>query len=403
MKIQNLHKAKKIFLAIFIILNIQLLSGCWDRKEVNDLGLVTAAGIDKKTDKTLELSVLVYIPKSAGRQQSMNGSGGGSSAQTLVRSAEGVTIADAMSKLQEKLPRHIFWGHSEVFIFNEKLAKNGLAKHVDFIMRHPQLRERSQIFISKQKAKEVLRLIPPMERDLAIVLRELESLKTGIEVTVKDYAEMLINESGDTAVPWIKMLPPEKGKEKIETIAYISGTAIFKKDKMIGKIDDSVTRGVLWLRNEVRLAIVTIKLKENNEYVSLSLQKATTKLIPKVENGKWKMLLKADAEADIVQNTTKLDMTNPVVVNHLQQQLKKEVENRVKLALVQVQKNMKADVFGFGDAFYRKYPNLWKREKSRWNEAFPNVEVTIVSDIKIRRQGMNSVLSAIIPEKVKEK
>jgi spore germination protein KC len=160
---------------------------------------------------------------------------------------------------------------------------------------------------------------------------------------------------------------------------------------------------VLWLRNEVRLAIVTIKLKENNGYVSLSLQKATSKLIPKVENGKWKMLFKADAEADIVQNTTKLDMTNPVVVNHLQQQLKKEVENRVKLALVQVQKNMKADIFGFGDAFYRKYPNLWKMEKSRWNEVYPNVEVTIVPDIKIRRQGMNSVLSSIIPKKVKEK
>lgn len=387
---------------LFISIIVLLLSGCWDRKEVNDLGLVTAAGIDKISDKTLELSVLVYIPKSAGSQQSMDGGSGGVSAQTLVRSATGITIADAMSKLQEKLPRHIFWGHSEVFIFNDELAKMGLAKQVDFIIRYPQLRERSQIFITHQKAKKVLSLLPPLERDLATVLRELESLKMGMEVTVKNYAEKLISDSKDTAVPYIKMLPPAEGKKKKETIAYISGTAIFKKDKMVGIIDASVTRGVLWLRNEVQLATVTVKPREAKGYVSLSLLEASSKLVPGFDHGRWKMVLKTEAEADIIQNTTQLDMTDPKVVKSLQRQLKKEIEDKVNLALTSVQKDMKADIFGFGDAFHRKYPALWKKQKSHWNEIFPNVDVTIDSNIKIRRQGMNSVLSSIFPREVKQ-
>lgn len=387
---------------LFISIIVLLLSGCWDRKEVNDLGLVTAAGIDKISDKTLELSVLVYIPKSAGSQQSMDGGSGGVSAQTLVRSATGITIADAMSKLQEKLPRHIFWGHSEVFIFNDELAKMGLAKQVDFIIRYPQLRERSQIFITHQKAKKVLSLLPPLERDLATVLRELESLKMGMEVTVKNYAEKLISDSKDTAVPYIKMMPPAEGKKKKETIAYISGTAIFKKDKMVGKIDASVTRGVLWLRNEVQLATVTVKPREAKGYVSLSLLEASSKLVPGFDHGRWKMVLKTEAEADIIQNTTQLDMTDPKVVKSLQRQLKKEIEDKVNLALTSVQKDMKADIFGFGDAFHRKYPALWKKQKSHWNEIFPNVDVTIDSNIKIRRQGMNSVLSSIFPREVKQ-
>lgn len=400
----RLQIIKKFFLFFPVSLFVFLLSGCWDRKEVNDLALVTAAGVDKGANNAIELSVQVYIPKSSSGGQSMEGSGGGGGgSQTLVRSATGVTIADAMSKVQEKLPRHIFWGHTEVFIINEALAKKGLAKHVDFIIRDPQLRERSQLFISKQDAKEVLSLFPPLERDLATVLRELDSLKVGMEITVKDFAEMLVSESGDTAVPWIKILPTEEGREKLETIAYIAGTAIFKKDKMVGKINDSVTRGVMWLRNDVPLATVTVKTSEANGYVTFNLQKATSELIPTIENGKWKMLLKADAEADIIQNTTQLDMSNPDEMQSLQRLLKKEVENRVKQALAQVQQDMKADVFGFGDAFYRKYPHLWKREKNRWDEIFPNVEVTIDPTIKIRRQGMNSVLSAIIPKEVKEK
>ncbi|WP_335439856.1 hypothetical protein [Neobacillus drentensis] len=42
-------------------------------------------------------------------------------------------------------------------------------------------------------------------------------------------------------------------------------------------------------------------------------------------------------------------------------------------------------------------------KKKRWDEIFPQVKVTIVAKYKIRRQGMNSNLSSIVPGKVKEK
>lgn len=356
--------------------------------------------IDKISNKTIELSVLVYVPKGQSSQQGSQGGGGGGSGagspQTLVRSAKGITIADAMAKLQEKLPRHIFWGHSEVFIFNRELAMDGIADHIDFILRHPQLRERSQLFISKQKAKKVLGLIPPLERDLSAVLRELETEKMGIEVTTKNFAQMLISDSGDTAVPWITILPPEEGKKKKESSAYIAGTAIFKKDKMVGTVNDSVTRGVMWLRNEIQPGIITVKPKEDKGYVSMNLLQAQSELIPRIEHGKWIVTLKAEAEADIVQNTTSLDMANPLVTKSLEQQLKKEIGNKVNIALVKVQKNKKADIFGFGDAFHRKYPELWKREKGRWDEIYPKVEVTIDVRTNIRRPGSNSVLSTIL-------
>ena len=72
-----------------------------------------------------------------GAKAAVEGAGSGGSPQTLVRSAKGITIADAMAKLQEKLPRHIFWGHSEVFIFNRELAMDGIADHIDFILLTP--------------------------------------------------------------------------------------------------------------------------------------------------------------------------------------------------------------------------------------------------------------------------
>lgn len=105
MKPRSIIKSSGLCLLIFIIM---LLSGCWDRQELNDLALIMAAGFDIKSDHKIELSVLVFIPKGGGSQQGMDVSGEiGGGEQTLVRSAEGVTIADAMSKLQEILPRKI--------------------------------------------------------------------------------------------------------------------------------------------------------------------------------------------------------------------------------------------------------------------------------------------------------
>lgn len=376
-------------LLLILIFTVVFLTGCWDRQEVNDLALVTAAGFDKKADNTIELTVLVFIPKGGGNQQTMESSSVGGS-QTLVRSAGGITIADAMAKLQEKLPRQIFWGHTDVFIFDEDLAKEGISNHVDFIMRHPQLRERGQIFVSKQKTKEILSLLPPLERDLSEVLRELSQHKLGMNVTTKILAQMLISDSGDCALPWISILPPEKAKDQKQTIAYITGTAIFKKDKMVGLIDDSVTRGVLWLRNEIRLAIITIKPPDTKGYISVNLLQAESTLIPKIENGKWKIILKTESNSDIVQNTTNLDVTDPAVVKLLEHQLEQMTEKRINLAREHVQKDMKVDIFGFAEAFHRKYPDVWNKEKDRWNEIFPDVEVTFKTKNKIRRQGLSS-------------
>ena len=54
-----------------------LLSGCWDRVEINDLAIVTAAAIDATDDNQIELSLQVFIPKALGSGGGQGGGGGG--------------------------------------------------------------------------------------------------------------------------------------------------------------------------------------------------------------------------------------------------------------------------------------------------------------------------------------
>ncbi|AFC32877.1 germination protein, GerC family [Paenibacillus mucilaginosus 3016] len=386
---QRNRTAQSVFCLLcgFLILT---LTGCWNRVEVNDLALIMAAGIDKKDEDGIELTAQIFIPKSGGAQQgggSTSGSGG-AQGQTLVRTGRGVTIADAMSKLQEALPRKIFWGHTEVFIIGEQLARSGIREQLDFILRFPQMRERSSIFICKGTAKQVMEASPPLERSTSEVLREMTKSKQGLSLTVNELAQMLSGDSKAAIIPWVEPLPADRGNRDQQPIPYIMGTAVFKKDQMIGRIDDKTTRGVLWLRDEVERAIVTVAPEiADKGYVSFVLLRSSTELIPSVKGDQWSMTVKIETEDDVIQNTTKLDIMKPEITNSLEKELEKDIISRVNLALTKAQKERKVDIFGFNEVFHRHYPKQWEQIKENWEEKFPEIEVRVLADAKIRRPG----------------
>src|SRR5207248_11479656 len=98
-------------------------------------------------------------------------------------------------------------------------------------------------------------------------------------------------------------------------------TAIFKQDKMVGQISDSLTRGVLWMRNEIKQANISIKPSEGKGYVSSTILRANSELIPKIEGGKWKMTIKAKTEDDVIVNVSNLNLMNPHFIPMLQKDL----------------------------------------------------------------------------------
>ncbi|MCY9695447.1 Ger(x)C family spore germination protein [Paenibacillus alginolyticus] len=390
---------KKILLILIFCTSILLLTGCWDRKEINDISIVDGVSLDKKGE-LIELSAQIAIPRAMGGGQHEGGGGG---MLTMVRTGEGETITDALAKLQEKLPRRVFWGHTKVIVIGEKLAKNGIRKELDFFVRHPQPSFRSYAFISKGRAKDMLQLSPPLERSSSEVLRELAISQNLMKVNLKDLLLMLIGDEGAAALPMIDISPPEKGQKELQTIAYINRTAIFKKDKMIGDIDDYLTRGVLWIRNEIKNANMTVKPKGANGPISVMLLHSNTELIPKIEDGKWKMTVKILTENDLIQNASQLNSMNPAFTKLIEAELGEYLKRRIQLALQQVQNKKKADILGFAGVFHGKYPKEWNKVKDHWDEIFPTVEVTLDTRINLRRPGKATTPQGLPETEVKNK
>ncbi|AAY60298.1 Ger(x)C family spore germination protein [Bacillus cereus] len=394
----------KLLLILLFLSTSFLLTGCWDRREVNDTALVLGTAIDKEKRGNIRLTIQILIPRAVSSGQTAGGGGGGGGDhQVLVRSAIGENMVDAASKLQTKFPRKIFWGHCKIYIFGEKLAKKGdIHKQIDFLLRHPEPRERAYLFVSDGKAKDLLTLQPPLERDVGEALRKLSEMHIGMNVTVKDFDQMVIGEAGAALLPLITKLPPMSRENKEEAIAYIIGTAIFKKDKMVGRINTKVTRGLLWLRNETQVSAVTVSPKKG-ETISLDPTRQKTKLVPSIKNGKWKIFVKVYSEGTVVQDGSHLDIMSSSVTKKIEKELEADIKRYINLSLKQVKKGMNVDVFGFADAFHRKYPKEWGKVKNQWDKVLPQLDVKIDVKTRVRRPGLSTTPAGLKEKEVEKK
>lgn len=228
-------------------------------------------------------------------------------------------------------------------------------------------------------------LTPPIERSVADALREMAKLETGLNITMKELAQMMAGRAKAAVIPLLEI---KSKKENQEAFPFINGTAILKNGKMIGRMNDSATRGIMWLRNEIKRATVTVSPKNAKGYVSFRLLRSHTELVPQIHGDNWSITVRIGTLDDIIENASDLNLGQPQHIEELEAELGADIKRRVNMALAQAQKEMKADIFHFADAFYRKYPKEWNQNKNRWDEIYPNVEVKLETNPRVTRPGM---------------
>ncbi len=381
-----------------------ILSGCWSRIEVNDLAFVTAAGIDKMEDGKIRLALQVAIPRMLGAA-GQGGQGGekdiGAKAVWVI-SEKGESILDAYRRLQEKLPRRIFFSHSGIIVIGEEMARDGVSPILDFFIRQREARMRSYILFTKGEAVKILKFVPKLEKIPSEVMREEVKQHIGVRINLKEFVHMLVTEGVEPIAAEMEIVSSNLMNEEdskapspsnVETNLSLKGSAIFNKDKLIGWMNDLETRGVLWLRKEMKTGVVTVNIpkEKGNGKISVLIVKAKTQITPILKDGEITMEVKVSAENDLYENNSKLDVSDPKVVHVVEKELEEDLIQRIQLVLDMAQKKFKSDIFGFGVAVERKYPKEWKNKfKKQWEEDFPKLKVKIIADMTVNRTGLSN-------------
>lgn len=145
------------FLILFILLPT-LLTGCFEKREVEDLAYVIAIGLDKGQNENISVSFQIAVPiKIAGE-----GSAGAGKESTSLITLEADSIYNAVSRADTMISKEITLSHNKIIVFSEELAKEGITDYLESLVTNRELRPKTSIIVHKGKAEDFLANLEPV-------------------------------------------------------------------------------------------------------------------------------------------------------------------------------------------------------------------------------------------------
>jgi len=228
-------------IAALLFVFMFLLSGCWDSQDIEKMAFPIAATYDLAVPESSNspacpqpgtVRVTVLTPNLSDKAKT----------ESRVETVEACRIAAARGKRASETARRYFPGVFQVLIIGEDLAKKGLEAYLDSVFRVPVINDSLNIAISEGPAAPILYTPTDDHANIAFYLKPLlaDASNKSFLVTANLFSYGITLAPGKNAVfPLIK----KSGNEVV-----ISGTAIFKKDRLHVKINKKDTRQLVFLR-----------------------------------------------------------------------------------------------------------------------------------------------------------
>ncbi|MFD0698945.1 Ger(x)C family spore germination protein [Paenibacillus sp. GCM10027628] len=380
------------FVVLFIL--ILLLTGCWSRRELNDLAISVGMGFDKKGDQ-VQVTIQIVNPSEVASKR------GGTGATTPVSTfqATSKTIFEALRKIATQSPRKVYSSHLRILVISEELARDGITAILDGISRNHEMRTDFYVVIARgTTAENVLKTLTPIEKIPANKLySSLEMSEKIWAPTVKVRLDNLISdlqtEGKDPVLTGIQIKGDSKKGHQMSNLSktdpysslQYSGVAIFKNDKLVGWLNEQESKGYNYIVNNVKSTIGDVSCPSGG-ILALEVVRNKTKMKGKVENGEPQIFVHVFLEDNVGEVQCNIDLLDPASIEQLETTSQKEVKAIIDSA-IQKAKKYKVDIFGFGEAIYRADPKYWNKNKDNWTEHFLELPVHINVDVKIRRVG----------------
>ncbi|WP_129730478.1 Ger(x)C family spore germination protein [Ectobacillus funiculus] len=387
--------------AIFVIMSflLSLTTGCGSRRELNELAIVSGIAIDKQKGQYL-VSAQVVDPGEVSDQKS------GVAPATFYK-AKGKSLLEALRRVSVKAPRKLYASHLQMLVISEKVASQGIGKILDAFFRDPDFRSDFLIVVTKGiEAQQLLLITTPIDKipvgNMFKSLISSEKIWASVTtVTIDALVSDLVSEGKDPILTGITVThKTEKKKlEKANKVTNIQqmrrdsvfkyvGLAVFKKDKLIGWLNEEESSGYNYVIDNVVQTAETIVCPKKKGNMTVIITKSHSKIKGIVENGKPKIQVRIQAKGKISEIDCKgSDITNPRTISLAETQIEQAIKRHVKTTVQTVQRKYQADIFGFGNSIQGAHPKAWNTMKKDWDKTFAHLPVDIDVRVTIQRTG----------------
>ena len=386
-----------------LLLGGLLLTGCGDRTELNELGIITATGVDGK-EGAWSVTYQIIIPSAMSTGSGGSG-GGGSQSAVHTFSTEGKTIREAIDISNLENPRKLYFAHNNVILIGKKTADAGIDEIVDNYLRNIESRETVKVLIADSSARDLLKQLVPPEKLPGVAIAKILNKDTKVgsffpSVTMYDVAQSISSENGAVGIPEISLVG--SGSDKLDSIEVfqktsakiklkLSGLSILKGPKRVGTLKKEQSQGVAWLTNRMKSSTISFEDPTHKPgmktFSAYQIHTAKVKTTPVKGPDHYTLMVKADVTGELLESASQVDISKPKGIYILQEQIDRAIESQIMEGWKSIQE-LNADLVGIGTKIHRKYPRDWHKIKGSWSKELAKMDIKVDVNTEISRPGL---------------
>lgn len=375
----------------YIILLLPLLSGCYNYRELNELGITTAVSIDYKDNNFILIAEVVNPIK----QQDVSAS---NNSPFVNFTSVAPSIQEAFRNTVLESPRQLYLSQLEIILVSEEIINNHLEEFLEFFSREPETRTEIKVIIAKTeestKGITIQSLLTNFSSSNILESLEVQNKLLGLtqEVTINELLNMYLDPNLEIVLPSMILYgSSDIGDEKEnittsipKTLVKVGTTSVIKDGKILGYLSEEESKTVNLINGNLTKTILKIPYEDG--YVVFEPNRIKTK--QKLDIKDNKITIEISGFSKIKEFHTNKNIKNMKTVEKLNKYFNKEIENMIKDNFNQIREKYNTDMFGFQELYYRTDHKYFKKYCSNWYETtFPNIELEVKSNIKLYEKG----------------
>ncbi|WP_419887935.1 Ger(x)C family spore germination protein [Neobacillus niacini] len=413
-------------LAILVL--VSFLTGCWDRKELEQMSYAIAIGLDfaEGTDLKKRQAVDVTFQFSNPKLNIKGATGQEDKSDRNIITLTAPDFITAKNTANSFVTRQISFSHAKTIVVSEELAKSEMfLRFISTALKEREVRRETNIIVSEGKASEFIKHNKP-EMDIRphkyyqfIIDRSVEtglvpeaSINRFFAITDGD-ADLFLAITGSISEKkgekgfheedqYIAGNVPKNGGNPVQLI----GSAVFKEGKMIAKLTGEETRASLLLDNTSKVEDMFVSFTDplDKKYkVAVRVKKKTaTDVKIKKRKGPPKIDVTVPIEIELLSVPSMVDYAGDTKNQRiLKNWIAKEIKKNMVPLIEKTQKEFKSEPFYWSLYVRPLFSSTKEYEEWDWsNKNYPFAQIDVSVQVEIIGFGKQIKESEI--EKVRD-
>ncbi|MCM2531916.1 Ger(x)C family spore germination protein [Neobacillus pocheonensis] len=384
-----MHRYHKWSLPVVLIIATVLIVGCVERKQLENLGLITAAGFDMEKQNKIKGTVVIH--KFDPIAQNM----------TKVIADIAHTSRGLRQKQNLESNQKLVTGQLRIAVYSKELAEKGIIQLVDTLNRDSTVGNMVYLTVADGSASSIMKidLKTPTSINLGTYLYNLIKQNVDgeqiISPTLQEFNRNYNDTGKDPVLPILKI-------KKNDVI--ISGLALFNDDRMIDVLKPEKlfflkilidkykagTKEIGFNRGHFEKIILKSAFQKerhvyNKLYISFDNIQTNSRIkLIDMKNLRFRVDVKLNSR--LLEATEPLDLGNPEAVKLIEKEINKAVKKDIVDLLNHFQK-LEVDPVGFGNEYQAHYRGKIPTTEE-WKQKYKHAKFDVVVENKIVQTGV---------------